>query len=200
MAVYDPPFLEQSTQLVADWLNCLGHFDPNSATHIDECYEEERHATRNSNRTKVEWIVTSDDFLSWLDSDESMFLEIQSEEEEYRLHNAVTLTSAILANLTSRFVVWPTMSVFCSLRANANANEPGPHGILKCLNSQLLMFVCEKCPTFDLRFLEEVDMFDLQSSVPGMLELFDRLLDAFLEGTKVFIILDSWFRAQGDMI
>lgn len=67
LSVYSATAHERSTRLVEKWLTYMGHFDPTSGWNVEECYEENRHRSRNSNVMKVEWIVTSDDFFHCLD-------------------------------------------------------------------------------------------------------------------------------------
>lgn len=161
--------------------------------------ESLQHNLHRTQQDQVQYIMTSERVLTWLESPESGLLVIQCQTAPQTQANAMSLSSAFLAQSLRQSHDSPVLYHSCGLRT-----EEGPRGaeisgtlaVINSLNSQLARQLQNHA---DLSFLG-TDKYRgrNQTRLRPALKLLKRLMDEVPENESVFVIIDSLSRLSGD--
>lgn len=158
-----------------------------------------RHNLPRTQQDQVQYIMTSEELLSWLEKPESGMLVIQCEAPPDTTANAISLSSAFLAQNLGQNHHGPVLYHSCGLRTEEGrrkAERSGPIAVINSLNSQLATQLRKHA---DLSFLGTEKYRDKsQARLRPALKLLRRLLDEIPEDESVFVIIDSLCRLSGD--
>lgn len=148
---------------------------------------------------KVHYIMTSEKLLEWLEKPESGLLVIQGQTAPRTLANAISLSSAFLAQSLRQSHKSPVLYHSCGLRTEESprkAETSGTIAVINSLNSQLARQLQSHT---DLSFLG-ADKYRgrSQTRLRPALKLLKRLMAEVPENESVFVIIDSLSRLSGD--
>lgn len=143
--------------------------------------------------------MTSEKLLSWLEKPESGLLVIQCQTAPQTQANAISLSSAFLAQSLRQSHDGPVLYHSCGLRTEEGPRRPGVSGtvaVTNSLNSQLARQLQDHT---DLSFLG-TDKYRgrSQTRLRPALKLLKRLMGEVPENESVFVIMDSLSRLSGD--
>lgn len=143
--------------------------------------------------------MTSEELLSWLEKPESGLLVIQCETAPQTMVNALSLSSAFLAQSLRQNHHGPVLYHSCGLRTEEGprrAERSGTIAVINSLNSQLATHLQNHT---DLSFLG-TDRYrgKSQTRLRSALKLLRLLMDEVPEDDSVFVIIDSLSRLSGD--
>ncbi|TQN68818.1 hypothetical protein CSHISOI_06654 [Colletotrichum shisoi] len=194
--------LQKNKQIVDQWLESIGEFDPSSETHVKECIRAGLGQLRPDDREKSEWIMSSDESRNWMRLDKSNVLSIRAEEAPDGLFHPFSFTAALVSEILQKSTGYPVLSFFCGLRTNGAVDGMigGPNAVLKSLNGQLLQFCLRERPGVDLSSLDQPKrklMKKSKKKVEHGMRLFRGLLESLEDKDAVYVILDSWSRLLG---
>jgi hypothetical protein len=156
---------------------------------------------------QVQYIMTSQEALGWLEKPESGLLRIQAETAPQTQANALSLSSAFLARSLSKShgdhnTRSPVLYHSCSLRTEEGprgAETSGTIALVNSLNLQLARHLLRSSHA-DLASLLGTDKKGRKKAQRGLrpaLRLLKRLVHAVSQDESVFIIIDSLSRLSG---
>ncbi|TIC99607.1 hypothetical protein CH35J_005007 [Colletotrichum higginsianum] len=194
--------LQKNKQIVDQWLESIGEFDPSPEAHVKECIRAGLGQLRLDDREKSEWIMSSDEFRNWMRLDKSNILSIRAEEAPDGLFHPFCFTAALVSEILRKSTGYPVLSFFCGLRTNDSFDTVlcGPNAVVKSLNGQLLQFCLQKRPGVDLSSLDRRKKNLIKKSTKKVeygMRLFRGLLESLEDKDVVYVILDSWSRLLG---
>lgn len=142
--------------------------------------------------------MTSEKLLDWLEKPESGLLVIQGQTAPQTLANAMSLSSAFLAQSLRQSHDSPVLYHSCGLRTEESprkAERSGTRAVINSLNSQLARQLQSHA---DLSFLGTDKYHRSHTRLRSALKLLRRLINEVPENESVFIIIDSLSRLSGD--
>lgn len=142
--------------------------------------------------------MTSEKLLDWLEKPESGLLIIQGQTAPQTLANAITLSSAFLAQSLRQSHDSPVLYHSCGLRteeAPRKAERSGTIAVINSLNSQLARQLQSHT---DLSFLGSDKHHRSHTRLRSSLRLLKHLIDEVPENESIFVIIDSLSRLSGD--
>lgn len=153
-----------------------------------------------TSENQVQYIMTSEKLLNWLEKPESGLLLIQGQTAPQTQANALSLSSAFLAQSLREGHDSPVLYHSCGLRTEEGprgADTSGTVALVNSLNSQLARHLRSHT---DLSFLGE-DKYRRRKSQARLrpaLKLLRHLVGEVPGDESVFIIIDSLSRLSGD--
>lgn len=207
---------ESNEEHVTRWLQDL-QLDPEAIRNQD-IEESLRGQLKRAEEAKVQWILTSESILNWLDTKDHRcrFLALQGEPTANSHGEAAGFTAAFLAQTLLSNKECLVLYYSCGLRElagvktcrdggleamlNGLAAAAGPQSLLNSLNAQLMGFL-QRADDLDLSFLK--DKRYRQTAQRGLSRGWDLFRNLLLELGKqrprpVYIIIDSNFHLKGD--
>lgn len=142
--------------------------------------------------------MTSEKLLDWLEKPESGLLVIQGQTAPRTQANAITLSSAFLAQSLRQSHVSPVLYHSCGLRTEEAPRKPGTSGTIAVINSLNLQLARRLQSHMDLSFLGTDKYHRSHTRLRSALKLLKRMTDEVPENESVFIIIDSLSRLSGD--
>ncbi|KAK7709946.1 hypothetical protein SLS64_006191 [Diaporthe eres] len=161
--------------------------------------ESLRHNLHRTQQNQVQYILTSEKLLTWLEKPESGLLVMQGQTAPQTMANAISLSSAFLAQSLRQSHDSPVLYHSCGLRTEEGprrAQRSGTIAAVNSLNSQLARHLQSHA---DLSFLgTENHRGRSQKRTRSALKLLKRLVGEVPENDAVFVIIDSLSRLSGD--
>lgn len=161
--------------------------------------ESLQHNLHRTQQDQVQYIMTSEKLLSWLENPESGLLVIQCQTAPQTQANAISLSSAFLAQSLRQSHDSPVLYHSCGLRTEdgpRGAETSGTLAVINSLNSQLARQLQNHA---DLSFLgTDKHRGRNQTRLRPALKLLKRLMEEVPENESVFVIIDSLSRLSGD--
>ncbi|KAG6355450.1 hypothetical protein INS49_003412 [Diaporthe citri] len=161
--------------------------------------ESLQHNLHRTHQDQVQYIMTSEKLLSWLEKPELGLLVRQCQTAPQTQANAMSLSSAFLAQSLRQSHDSPVLHHSCGLRTEEGprrADTSGTIAVINSLNSQLAHQLQNHT---DLSFLGTNKYCGRsQTRLRPALKLLKRLVDEVSENESVFIIIDSLSRMSGD--
>lgn len=166
-----------------------------AAKDISSSLKPNLHPTQEN---QVQYIMTSEELLNWLEKPKSGLLVIQAETAPQTQANAISLSSAFLAQSLRESHGSPVLYHSCGLRTEEGpigAETSGSIALINSLNSQLARQLRSHT---DLSFLG-TDKYRKRSQthLRPALKLLKRLVTEVPENESLFIIIDSLSRLSG---
>ncbi|KAG8161088.1 hypothetical protein KVR01_009352 [Diaporthe batatas] len=158
-----------------------------------------RSSLHPAQENQVQYIMTSEKLLGWLEDSKPGLLVLQAQTAPQTQANAISLSSAFLAQILRESHDSPVLYHSCGLRTEEGprgAETSGTIALINSLNSQLARQLSRRA---DLSFLGE-DRYrkKAQRRPRPAVKLLKRLISEVPEKKTVFVIIDSLSRLSGD--
>jgi hypothetical protein len=184
--------------MATNWLSLLPR--PFHKLALQDMEESIRFQLRPSEQAKVQWLITSEEILDWLQATESQVVVAQGERAPDALANALAFTSAFIAQSLRESYPYPVLYYSCGLRneASPSNDESGPVALLNSLNSQLLCWLTQGDQQASLTLLNSDRYCQWsQENASNALDLFKHLVHLIPTRATLFIVVDGLSRLSG---
>lgn len=149
---------------------------------------------------QVQYVLTSEELLDWLETPKPSLLVIQGQTAPQTQANAISLSTAFLAQSLRESHDSPVLYHNCGLRTEEGprkAETSGTIAAINSLNSQLARHLQNHA---DLSLLgTKKSRGRGQTRLRSALKLLKRLMGEISENESVFVIIDSLSRLSGDV-
>lgn len=142
--------------------------------------------------------MTAEKLLDWLEKPESGLLVIQGQTAPRTQANAITLSSAFLAQSLRRSHDSHVLYHSCGMRTEEGPRKPEISGTIAVINSLNLQLARQLQSHTDLSFLGTDKYHRSHNRLRSALKLLKSMIDEVPENESVFIIIDSLSRLSGD--
>lgn len=163
--------------------------------------ESLQHNLHRTQQDQVQFIMTSEKLLTWLEKPEPGLLVIQCQTAPQTQANAISLSSAFLAQSLRQSHDSPVLYHSCGLRTEESEGSRRAEisGTIALINSLISQLAHQLQNHADLSFLG-TDKYPgkSQTRLRPALKLLKRLMDEVPENESMFVIIDSLSRLSGD--